>query len=199
MDLFWLSKRLRRWVVAMALLVAVVAVELPLGSAADMVFRRPTSAPVLDPFRLPDGQYGAGNRGIEYDTKENERIVAAARGVVVFAGPVAGSLFVTVDHGNGLETSYGFVQNILVRKGQNVLDGDLLALAAGPFHFSVRRDGEYLDPEPFFGVRRVRVRLVPHSNARLQHGSSSLGRYQIDIDEYMTAYAIPGRLGAWYG
>ena len=127
-----------------------------------MLFRRPTPAPVLDPFRLPDGKYGAGNRGIEYDTGELDRIVAAARGTVVFAGPVAGSLFVTVDHGDGLESTYGFVGHILVREGQEVADGDLVALSDGPFHFTVRLHGEYVDPEPLFGSRRVVVRLVPH-------------------------------------
>ena len=130
--------------------------------AAEIRFRRPSSAPVLDPFRLSDGKYGAGNRGIEYDTGEFDRIVAAARGTVVFSGPVARSLFVTVDHGNGLVSSYGFVGHILVREGQGVAGGDLVALAAGPFHFSVRLHGEYVDPEPLFGSRRVIVRLVPH-------------------------------------
>jgi len=153
----------RTFVVAAAsVLVAVSTGVLQPAEAADLLFRRPTPAPVLDPFRLPDGKYGPGNRGIEYETGELDRIVAAARGTVVFAGPVAGSLFVTVDHGDGLESSYGFVGHILVREGQEVTDGDLLALSDGPFHFSVRLHGEYVDPEPLFGSRRVVVRLVPH-------------------------------------
>lgn len=147
--------------VTSAVLLGVACVPQSAG-ASDLLFRRPTSAPVLDPFRLPDGKYGPGNRGIEYDTGEFDRIVAAARGTVVFAGPVARSLFVTVDHGNGLESSYGFVGHILVREGEEVVGGDLVALADGPFHFSVRLHGEYVDPEPLFGSRRVVVRLVPH-------------------------------------
>lgn len=146
----------------MCVLSAVSAVVAQGAEAAELLFRRPTPAPVLDPFRLPDGKYGAGNRGIEYDTGELDRIVAAARGTVVFAGPVAGSLFVTVDHGDGLESTYGFVGHILVREGQEVADGDLVALSDGPFHFTVRLHGEYVDPEPLFGSRRVVVRLVPH-------------------------------------
>lgn len=150
-------------------LVAVLSAALGTGAivakpavAADEVFLRPTSAPVLDPFRLSEGKYGPGNRGIEYDTDEFDRIVAAARGTVVFAGPVAGSLFITVDHGNGLASTYGFVRHMLVREGEEVVAGDLVALAAGPFHFSVRLYGEYIDPEPLFGTRQVVVRLVPH-------------------------------------
>ena len=144
-----------------ALMLLGSGVPQPAG-AAEALFRRPSSAPVLDPFRLPDGKYGPGNRGIEYDTGEFDRIFAAARGTVVFAGPVARSLFVTVDHGSGLVSSYGFVGHILVREGEEVAGGDLVALAEGPFHFSVRLHGEYVDPEPLFGSRRVVVRLVPH-------------------------------------
>ena len=156
------SVRLRCLLVVVCVLSAVWAVVAQSAEAAELLFRRPTPAPVLDPFRLPDGKYGAGNRGIEYDTGELDRIVAAARGTVVFAGPVAGSLFVTVNHGDGLESTYGFVGHILVREGQEVADGDLVALSDGPFHFTVRLHGEYVDPEPLFGSRRVVVRLVPH-------------------------------------
>lgn len=185
--------------------------------AADTAFIRPTSAPVLDPFRLPEGKYGPGNRGIEYDTDEFDRIVAAARGTVVFAGPVAGSLFVTVDHGNGLESSYGFVGHILVREGEEVVAGDVVALAAGPFHFSVRLYGEYINPEPLFGTRRVVVRLVPHASAhqktndiktlrglsvsaaRLLPGPMGLGWHQGGADEQVSPRANPGRFGVWRG
>ena len=226
----WLNQRsvvsiLPAGVVWRIIIVAVTSVVL-LGftdalqpaTAADLLFRRPTSAPVLDPFRLPDGKYGAGNRGIEYDTGEFDRIVAAARGTVVFAGPVARSLFVTVDHGNGLESSYGFVGHILVREGEDVVDGDLVALADGPFHFSVRLHGEYVDPERLFGARRVVVRLVSHpvqgprsvptrsvvrglalSAATLPRGSTSLGRHQIDVDEQASTRVTPGRFGARHG
>ncbi len=150
-------------VVLVSIILTSVASASRPADAADSVFRRPTPAPVLDPFRLPDGKYGPGNRGIEYDTGDLDRVSAAERGTVVFAGPVAGSLFVTVDHGDGLESSYGFVGHILVREAEEVAGGDLVALTDGPFHFSVRLNGEYLDPEPFFGTRRIVLRLVPHS------------------------------------
>jgi len=133
-------------------------------TAAPVVFRPPTDAPVLDPFRLPDGQYGAGNRGIEYDTTEGDLIVAAAGGEVVFSGAVAGSLFVSVEHPGGLRSTYGFVSNLLVRVGARVEAGDVVARAAGPFHFTVRLDGAYVDPAGLFGRARsliTRVTLVP--------------------------------------
>ncbi len=196
----------------------VVTLVAPTAVAQDVILAPPTSAPVLDPFRLEDGQYGPGNRGIEYDTKLSDKIFAAASGTVVFAGPVAGSLFVSISHGSGLVTSYGFVANIIVREGQAVMVGDLVALAGGPFHFGVRLHGEYLDPQPLFGVRSQRLRLVMHrqefnsftqvltkkhvllrSRVRLATGYTSLGRYQIGVDEYVSTYVIPGRFGVRRG
>ena len=58
---------LRRSFVAVAVALSVAlasptAVPQP-AEAADLLFRRPTPAPVLDPFRLNDGEYGPGNRG----------------------------------------------------------------------------------------------------------------------------------------
>ena len=72
-------------------------------------------APVSDPFRSPDDPYGPGNRGIEYDTEPGDVVRAAAAGIVVFAGPVAGELHVTVDHGGGVVSSYSFLERLSVR------------------------------------------------------------------------------------
>ncbi len=150
-----------RFIVA-AVSVAAVGLGHPVGAAAAEVLSPPTSAPVLDPFRLPEGPYGPGNRGIEYDTDDGDPVVAAGSGVVAFAGPVAGALFVSVEHPGGLRVTYGYVGRILVRPGTRVDRGDLVALAAGPFHFTTRLHGAYVDPASLFGEARTRVRLVPH-------------------------------------
>lgn len=148
-----------RWLLPFVVAVSVVPAP---PAAAAVVFSRPTDAAVLDPFRLPEGPFGAGNRGIEYATGAGDPIHAAAGGTVAFAGPVAGDLFVSVDHPGGLRSTYGFVGNLLVRRGDEVARGERVALASGSFHFTVRLDGAYVDPEPLFGRRKVRVRLVPH-------------------------------------
>ncbi len=145
-----------------AMVIGLVLSGCPGVGAGEVVFSRPTTAPVLDPFRLPDGPYGAGNRGIEYDTVAGDVVVAAGGGIVVFSGSVAGDRFVSVDHPGGLRTTYGFVRTALVRRGASVERGDALAVAGGPFHFTVRLDGHYIDPEPLFGTARTTVHLVPH-------------------------------------
>lgn len=132
------------------------------AASAETVLRTPVDAPVLDPFRLPDSPFGSGNRGIEYDTSRGDRVVAAGPGVVVFAGSVAGSTWVTIDHGSGLKTSYGPLEALAVGRGDVLARGARLATAAGAMHFSARIDGVYVDPARLFGELVVDVRLVPH-------------------------------------
>ena len=132
--------------------------------AVETVLRPPTSAEVLDPFRPPDGPYGPGNRGIEYDTAVGDPIAVAGSGTVVFAGPVAGALHLTVDHGGGLKSSYSFVRVLLVERGDTVETGEHVAVAGQGFHFGTRVDGVYVDPAMLFGVRVIEVELVDGSH-----------------------------------
>ena len=125
------------------------------------VFRPPVDAPVTDPFRPPEDPYGPGNRGIEYDTEPGDVVRAAASGTVEFAGAVAGTLHVTVDHGGGLLSTYSYLQRISVRVDSTVAQGTVIGIAGERLHFGVRLEGRYTDPDNFIGVRRVRVRLVP--------------------------------------
>lgn len=165
---FWAGLRRRAscllFVPAAAMAAAASMPAAPAGASHDHerpVFRPPVDAPVTDPFRAPESRYGPGNRGIEYDTEPGDVVRAAASGTVEFAGPVAGSLHVTVDHGGGLLSSYSYLQRISVRVGANVARGAVIGIAGERLHFSVRLDTAYTDPDTFIGVRRVRVRLVP--------------------------------------
>lgn len=133
----------------------------PAGPSAEPMFRAPVSAPVSDPFRLPEGPYGPGNRGIEYDTEPGEVVAAAAAGEVVFAGSVAGSLHVTVDHGGGVVSSYSYLEAISAPVGASVARGDPVGTASERLHFGVRVDGAYVDPASLTAVGTVTVRLVP--------------------------------------
>ncbi len=132
------------------------------ASAAGVVLRPPTDTEIVSRFSLPEGQFGPGNRGLDYNTSQGDPLVASAKGIVIFAGAVAGSLHITVDHGGGLLTSYSYVDRILVRKGEIVDAGDPIALSGIGFHFGMRLDGRYVDPETMFGVRSVEVSLLPH-------------------------------------
>lgn len=124
-----------------------------------MAYVWPVDAPVVDRFRPPPTPYAAGNRGIDLDTRIGQPVVAAAVGVVVFAGPVGRSLHVVVLHADGLRTTYAFLHRVDVRRGEHVRQGDPIGLAGETLHFGVRVGPAYLDPLALLG-RRGPPRLI---------------------------------------
>ncbi len=126
-----------------------------------VTYRPPVEAPVVDPFRAPPNPYAAGNRGIEYATVPGTPVGAVADGVVTFAGPVAGTLHVTVLHADGIRTSYSFLDRVGVVVGQRVRRGQPVGLAGGRFHLGARTGPRrYIDPAQLWSGR-WRARLVP--------------------------------------
>lgn len=132
------------------------------AAAERPVYRPPTDAPVRDPFRPPPQPWLPGNRGIEYDTAMGALVTAIGPGRVSFAGPVARRLVVTVVHPDGLRSSYTGLAGLAVHRGDRVAGGQIVGLAAGPFHLGVRRGERYLDPASLWGrpVGGGRVVLV---------------------------------------
>jgi murein DD-endopeptidase MepM/ murein hydrolase activator NlpD len=130
---------------------------------------------VVDGFRLPDGPYGAGNRGLEYATAFGDPVRAIGDGLVVFAGPVAGTWAVTVLHPDGLRSSYSYLSEVRVDVGEHVLLGTTVGLAGETFHLGVRAGGTYLDPAGLFAT--VAVHLVPiedPARTKTKDGSASV-------------------------
>lgn len=122
---------------------------------------RPVDRPVLDPFRLPQGQYGPGNRGIEYDTSTGDPVRAIGAGRVAFAGQVAGRLVVSIVHPDGRRSSLVGLASISVRAGQLVARGTLVGTAAPNLHLGLREGQRYVDPAPFLSGGPRRAVLVP--------------------------------------
>jgi murein DD-endopeptidase MepM/ murein hydrolase activator NlpD len=123
--------------------------------------------PVVRPFEAPASPYGPGHRGVDLGGAAGAPVLAAGAGLVVFAGPVAGRGVVSVDHPNGLRTTYEPVAPA-VRAGGRVAAGAVLGhLRPGHpgcrgvcLHWGVRRGEEYLDPLTLV-VARGHVRLLP--------------------------------------
>jgi len=122
-------------------------------------------ATVTRPFdRLPD-PYAAGHRGADLAGAPFEPVLAAGAGTVAFAGMVAGRPVVSIDHPNGLRTTYEPVAPS-VAAGQAVARGSPLgALQPGHpgcpvqacLHWGLRRGDAYLDPLSLLRSRRVRL------------------------------------------
>jgi hypothetical protein len=156
-----------RPLLAAAVVVLVVAagvvVAPPPAAAAPVSYRPPIPGPIVDTFAPPAERWQAGNRGVDYAPMPGEPVVASSDGEVVFAGQVGGQLHVTVQHPDGLRTSYSFLASVDVRKGGQVRAGQQIGTAGTNLHFGVRApDGTYLDPEALLaGLLEGRPVLVP--------------------------------------
>lgn len=96
--------------------------------------------------------------GIDIANDFGTPIVATADGVVTDAGWNSGGYGnkVDIDHGNGIMTRYGHAQSIVVRAGQHVRRGQIIAymgstgFSTGPHvHYEVRIHGEAVNPAPY--------------------------------------------------
>ena len=110
----------------------------------------------IDPFT---GQW-AMHEGIDFLADPGSPVVAAAGGVVVFAGfhPQYGYV-VDIDHGNDLVTRYGHCSKLLVKEGDVVARGRKIAevgstgRSTGPhLHFEVRFRGVAQNPTKFLAA-----------------------------------------------
>jgi murein DD-endopeptidase MepM/ murein hydrolase activator NlpD len=92
-------------------------------------------------------------------------VLSVAPGTVVFAGPVAGTIYVTVLVAGGRKVTYGDVRGLTVRPGDRVAAGQLVAHSTGRLLLSVRLGATYLDPAPLLGHWEGRPRLLPTDGA----------------------------------
>jgi murein DD-endopeptidase MepM/ murein hydrolase activator NlpD len=114
----------------------------------------PVTGPVVRAFDPPASPYASGHRGIDIAAPFGTLVVAPAAGTVSFAGPVGGYLFLTIDHGGGLASTYSWVSGLLVRTGDTVTAGQDIALSGGghpgdtiaSLHFGVKLNDAYVDP-----------------------------------------------------
>lgn len=133
----------------------------PAAAAERIEYRPPVAGPIIDPYREPEHDYAAGNRGLDLAASPGEAVRAAADGVVVFSGQVAGALHVVLLHADGLRSTLSFLSTASVFRGQRVERGEVVGTAAGPVHFGIRSGEEYLDPTPFLRGSEPQVHLAP--------------------------------------
>ena len=120
---------------------------------------RPTHWPLSEPGFVTRGQVRPGDPaeshpGIDIAAPPGSVVRAAGGGKVEAAGTDADyGLFVLVQHPDGYETLYGHTSRLLVRDGDSVQAGQVIALSgssgrstAPHVHFEIRRQGRPLDP-----------------------------------------------------
>ncbi len=193
-----MSRTVRSVLVLVLVALVLSATFVPTAHAA-AVYRPPVDAPVVDGFALPDGPYGAGNRGLEYATAPGTPVRAIGDGLVVFAGPVAGNRAVTVLHPDGLRSSYSYLAEIVVAVGVHVTIGQPLGPAGGRLHLGVRSGGTYLDPAALFtptGVHLVPVEGGPYGSG---YGNESPATRSVDQNASWWTWLTGGGAGSVAG
>ncbi|GAA4027376.1 hypothetical protein GCM10022247_60440 [Allokutzneria multivorans] len=128
---------------------------------------------VLRHFERPAHSYAPGHRGVDLAGAPEQPVLAAGDGTIAFAGQVAGRGVVSIDHPNGLRTTYEPLTPA-VTAGAGVVRGAVIgalqpghAGCRGPpacLHWGVRRDKDYLDPLRL--LRRPALRLLPWDGTR---------------------------------
>jgi murein DD-endopeptidase MepM/ murein hydrolase activator NlpD len=119
----------------------------------------PSHWPVAAAGYLTRGQVGPGDAGeshvgVDIAVPEGTPVRASGGGTVAEAGTDGDyGLFVLLRHPDGYETMYGHASRLLVREGDAVRAGQVIALSgssgrstAPHLHFEVRRGGRSLDP-----------------------------------------------------
>src|SRR5947208_13858850 len=86
-------------------------------------YQWPVRGPVIRGYEPPPDPYGAGHRGIDIAVPFGSTMVAAQDGIVGFAGWIGGSLFISLDHPDGVRTTYSSLSAIGVKKGDVVSKG----------------------------------------------------------------------------
>jgi len=128
-------------------------------------------AKVISPYGHRGGR---GHSGVDLKTKPNDDIRAAFDGEVVFSAKYAGyGNLIRILHGNGLETYYSHNSKNLVKVGDRVKAGDVIALTGRTgrattehLHFETRINGKAYDPSRFFDHQTHTIRMKSFQKTR---------------------------------
>ena len=129
----------------------------------------PSRAPVADSY-ITSGYgvradpFGGGrefHKGVDFEARTGDPVLAAANGVVTFAGVRSGyGNVVEIDHGNGLVTRYAHNSRLVVQVGDLVRRGEVVARAGSTgrstgahVHFEVWKNGRVVNPRPYLQPR----------------------------------------------
>ncbi|PWW64405.1 peptidase M23-like protein [Actinokineospora spheciospongiae] len=111
-------------------------------------------------------RWGVTHYGVDIANRIGTPIVSLADGVVLEAGPASGfGLWVRVQHDDGTISVYGHVNDYVIREGQKVKAGQLIAhignrgQSTGPhLHLEIwDESGRKLNPVPWLAARGVRL------------------------------------------
>jgi len=110
----------------------------------------------------------AEHKGLDISNNPGTPIIAPADGIVRFAKPFGRcGNYISIVHGKGVLTEYGHLQQVLVRKGQVVKKGDVIALMGSSgkstgthLHYEIWINDHAFNPYAFL------PKVMRHENTR---------------------------------
>jgi hypothetical protein len=153
---------------------------------------------------------------IGLDSSTDSPIRASAGGTVTFAGGSSCcgyGYYAVVDHGDGYSTLYGHLEELAVKTGRELEQGDLIGLGGSSgnsdgkhLHFEIMLNEQYLDPLRFLAQvqglpsRQTRamscpvdtLAIGPDSTLSLRFTSGTLDGYQVEHVSLVPLGAVIG-------
>jgi len=148
------------------------SIDNELGRKLKILYALPSGSPLVKDTYISSG-YGRRkhpiyNRvhlhaGIDLPLRIGDGVISTADGTVIFTGSRAGyGKTVIVSHDYGFRTTYGHLDKILVKTGDVVIKGDIIAeggntgISTGPhLHYEIRYLGKAINPYRFYNWNLV--------------------------------------------
>lgn len=129
-------------------------------ATGDFIWPVPSSSRISSPFGYrdqPTAGASTNHKGIDISASSGSNIVAADSGSVTTAAySVSAGNYIMISHGNGIYTVYMHCSKLLVSVGDQVSQGDVIALVGSTgfstgahLHFGISVNGTYVNPQDY--------------------------------------------------
>ncbi|MDU0477964.1 M23 family metallopeptidase [Staphylococcus chromogenes] len=125
---------------------------------------RPFASGVSRTFDKPAKNWQPGHRGVDLRASPGDKVVSAGAGRVAFVGTIAGVPSISIDHPDGIRTTYQPV-HAMVKENDDVRDGQPIGTVGQPTRYDedlhwgalIGKD-DYINPLSLLGSPAIRLK-----------------------------------------